>query len=1148
MVDRDLEANVVVFDREKCVGSEPRADRTSQCGVRPRPQRTSRDLGSKGNEGDSATSETSSSSTNTSSSSSSPSSSSDNSSGRRRRRDRQRRAAKRAHITAKLVGQPIAQNVADLNQKPILELEVVPSPENDLTGNYYNKYIRNKKSPEDNCPSPEARTQSLIMNDGSKITTRVCLFCPKHNMVDEKNYFEHLVIQHGDCLFKCSMCVDELEGSKFESFNDIRNHVQETHSVNNEDGVRALIKVPFVMNLRKYKCRLCQDVFEATTESELTTFHFKEKHNAQKVTSKMLLRICRICGESSWKSDAELIKHIGQVHPRSDFDDDDDDDDDDNDDHEQANDRPAIDNLEQEMLSEKPLRNVVPLRDSIVTGKVKESPARTKHRSQPSSDSVSSSDSKSGEDTEPETERKQSKKKKKKKKSSKTKRKRKLSDTESRTTTLDFEPEEKRPMVTKADIECVNKLRKTRSKDSRSDGELSEDDKKLEAGSNAIKEAASVKTISRSSSRKRRSSENSKSRERNNNHHSQSTGNSKNSKSNSEIIFCKECRISFPLRDSYRHYSSRDHYSRIRNLIRCYLCSKYVPYTKDHLEECHVGEVFQCKLTACSRPKFLDLVKVLNHMDDKHYSETRNKSNEDLIRRNMIGIPRNLHAYKCKLCQLLFVGQRERDVLEHQRREHIDKPSASNILYQCRVCGPKVYFRGERDLEKHVQTHRSPSDRALFRGRRSRSSSRSSSGRSRRSSSSRSDSSPSRPRRKYVPCSFCHQVTEDMDKDKRQHAKMHQKLNFNCQKCDFGALDRFEVMDHVGSAHQGAPTRDDEYFGPWISLPMDLRRIFCYECRALSDKRVEWCARSIEDCRNDFETHCRDEHKGKSVEYCIYLGCRACNDHQYITNPLNDWKIHHKDHGIWAARNMKGPESPKLSANPISEPPTAAMSPACCYCCESLSPETTIETHIRRNHMSLVYQCKLCPTVDQRIFTDEGQIKHHVDRDHSSDARQLRWRDWIQVPQDLRSVICKLCMETFYALGSKEIQETHWRHQHPNAKFRESHLEFKCRACENVDEFEDEQELEDHFKNSHSSQLSETSHVVDGDTTIVSTTTSTKGSSPIPALSTLAVSPPPPPSIPPIVQPAIVPAPLCDPRLGSSSTGPHGPPYSSTSN
>lgn len=915
------------------------------------------------------------------------------------------------------------------------------------------------------------------MSDGTKVTTRVCLFCLKHNVVDENNYFEHLVLEHSECLFKCSMCADESEGSKFESFNEIRDHVQETHSVNNEDGVKAMIKVPFVMNLRKYKCRLCQDEFVATTESELTTSHFKEKHNAQKVTSKMLMRICRICDVSTWKSDAELIKHIGQAHPRSDFDDDDDDDDDhNNDDDRQVDDNNATDNLEQNMMHDvrQPSKNVIPLKEgTMFSSKGKDSSVKDKQRPQPTSDSLSSSDSKSGADSEPENDRKHSKKKKKKKKTSKTKRKRKLSDADSRTTTLDFEPEEKRPMVTKADIECVNKLRKSRSKDSRSDGELSEDDKKLDAGSYPLREV--VKDGLRSNSRKRRTSECSKSRERNNNHHSHSSSHSKSSKSNSEMIHCRECRISFPLKESYRHYSSRDHYGRIRNLIRCYLCSKYVPYTKDHLEECHVGEVFQCKLTACSRPKFLDLVKVLNHMDDKHYSETRNKSNEDLIRRNMIAIPRNLHAYKCKLCQLLFVGQREKDVLEHQRREHLDKPSPSNILYQCRVCGPKVYFRDEKDIERHVQTHRNPSERTLFKGRRSRSSSRSSSGRSRRTSSSRSDSSPSRPRRKYVPCSFCHQVTEDTEKDKRQHAKMHQKLNFNCQKCDFGALDRFEVMDHVGSAHEGAPTRDDEYFGPWISLPLDLRRIFCYECRALSDKRVEWCARSIEDCRNDFETHVRDEHKGKSVEYCIYLGCRACNDHQYITDPLNDWKIHHKDHGIWAARNLKGPASPNLNTTntptPISEPVVAAQPPICCYCCAPLNPETTMETHIRRNHMSLVYQCKICPTSDQRIFTDEGQIKHHVDRDHNSDPRRLQWRDWIRIPEDLRSVICKLCMETFYAVGSKEIQDTHWRHQHPNAKFRGGHLEFKCRACENVDEFEDEQELEDHFKHNHSSQV-----------------------------------------------------------------------------
>lgn len=71
---------------------------------------------------------------------------------------------------------------------------------------------------------------------------------------------------------------------------------------------------------------------------------------------------------------------------------------------------------------------------------------------------------------------------------------------------------------------------------------------------------------------------------------------------------------------------------------------------------------------------------------------------------------------------------------------------------------------------------------------------------------------------------------------------------------------------------------------------------------------------------------------------------------------------------------------------------------------------------------------------------------------------------------------------------------------------------------------------------------------VDGDTTIVSTTTATKGSSPIQTLSALNVSPPPPPSIPPIVPPAIVPSPMCDQSLGGSIAVPPGQPYTSTPN
>ena len=73
-------------------------------------------------------------------------------------------------------------------------------------------------------------------------------------------------------------------------------------------------------------------------------------------------------------------------------------------------------------------------------------------------------------------------------------------------------------------------------------------------------------------------------------------------------------------------------------------------------------------LFRCSNPKFLDLVKILNHIQDKHMDpELRRMPVDDLIRRGLVTIPDNLASYKCKLCNRLFVGQSLARVLQHQK-------------------------------------------------------------------------------------------------------------------------------------------------------------------------------------------------------------------------------------------------------------------------------------------------------------------------------------------------------------------------------------------------------------------------------------------------------------------------------------------------
>ena len=75
--------------------------------------------------------------------------------------------------------------------------------------------------------------------------------------------------------------------------------------------------------------------------------------------------------------------------------------------------------------------------------------------------------------------------------------------------------------------------------------------------------------------------------------------------------FCIDCNIPFRAGgEAYRHFTSKLHRSKTRDKKRCYLCSAYVVHMKQHLENTHVTDVFQCRVKNCFQPKFLEIVKV----------------------------------------------------------------------------------------------------------------------------------------------------------------------------------------------------------------------------------------------------------------------------------------------------------------------------------------------------------------------------------------------------------------------------------------------------------------------------------------------------------------------------------------------------------
>ena len=49
-------------------------------------------------------------------------------------------------------------------------------------------------------------------------------------------------------------------------------------------------------------------------------------------------------------------------------------------------------------------------------------------------------------------------------------------------------------------------------------------------------------------------------------------------------------------------------------------------------------------------------------MEDRHANELRGRNNMDLIRSGLISAPLRLCSYKCKKCNMLFIGQTKEDV------------------------------------------------------------------------------------------------------------------------------------------------------------------------------------------------------------------------------------------------------------------------------------------------------------------------------------------------------------------------------------------------------------------------------------------------------------------------------------------------------
>ena len=400
-------------------------------------------------------------------------------------------------------------------------------------------------------------------------------------------------------------------------------------------------------------------------------------------------------------------------------------------------------------------------------------------------------------------------------------------------------------------------------------------------------------------------------------------------------FFCDECKLPVREDEAYDHYSGSLHRYNTKSKIRCYLCNRYTENTKDHLERNHFRDIFQCKLQ-CSNPKFLDLVKILNHMEDKHSNMIRGKSNDELFRRNMISMPQSLASYRCKICNRQFVGQTEEAVLLHQKREDgIRNSTFRDILYFCRICGGKKSFEDDRDLKAHIKSHldyknkaatrsrsrtpRSRSPRESSRRKYHRDSSDSSSRRSRdrrsrerrhhsrssSSSKSRSRSPLTKPppsvvarKRRYVRCVYCPQVTEPLEEDIKSHQMTHRDVFFKCQQCRerFQAANVKDIFEHLVNFHKKRDDDPEYLLKHYTIIPSDLRRIYCVTCyKDASDtsKVPEWCCQTLAELKSTLIEHMEEKHGRKQTfGETFRLGCRACKEYFDAEFEEDQWRNH----------------------------------------------------------------------------------------------------------------------------------------------------------------------------------------------------------------------------------------------------------------
>jgi len=621
--------------------------------------------------------------------------------------------------------------------------------------------------------------------------------------------------------FACAMCPSRL----FDTIDKVRVHVEDEHSISVKEIVDKLIKLPATNYLRSFRCVACPASASSsigTSEEELKV-HFKEKHKINTVKPFLIKRICRICDYDKSTSNDQLVKHITDEHPRSDYGDEDEDDQD------EANEE-ASNNDEYEPYEPEEELDYEPKPESPA-------PVVSRDRSRDQRDYEASSVPEDGELSAEESRRRSRK------------RSRSVSSNSSQSS-----------------HESKIKVKPRKYRDSSSSSADSRLGRRKKASSVSPESSSKRKVYIKNSAGSKvvdRKKPQSPARV--------APTSSTSGTAGKEVFglyytppggFCEECNERYDKGEgAQRHYKSKAHFFNTKNKYRCYFCNAYVQDTKGHLESRHRDMTFQCQLNGCNHPRFTQAAKVIDHVRCNHSREfKRTNKDMDLFRKKMISMPRNIMSFTCKQCRIVFHGD-VKIAIVHLVLEHGQNvPQRNDFVFQCRICGPRALFDNERQLESHCKMHldevsrgasRSPSsDRSsVDRGRsRSRSRSRSYSPRfqggggrpeggrpgsgDRRPGSGDRESGGNRGGAKSIlRCHFCTDEFRTLAVRKNHMLRDHRELLFECALCTFANMYRRDLVWHLREHHRKEHGfSDGQLVKEFVHMPKDLRKIICIKC------------------------------------------------------------------------------------------------------------------------------------------------------------------------------------------------------------------------------------------------------------------------------------------------------------------------------